>query len=243
MPRFRLYKSIVAGATGRVGEALSRQLLLSPLCAEVHALGRAKTRAFDGLAAAEAKLKQSSLDLGSPMCGVDPAAVAGADVAFCVLGSRAGWADAQDVAAVERDGVVRFAELCVAAGVPHFSILSSAWAAEPSSSLAFAKTQSEAAAAISGMDSFKRVSIFYPGAVVDENGHTMPRDSAPAWASLAWKMMPVAVQFAPTRFRQIALDDLVLSMRLNVELCDASERVEMLDFKDMMQIIGREDDV
>ena len=67
---YRLYKSVIAGATGRAGQALARQLLLSPLCQEVHAVTRQRLGAFNELAAA-AKLQQHLAtdfkELGGPL--------------------------------------------------------------------------------------------------------------------------------------------------------------------------------
>eukprot|EP00928_Gymnodinium_smaydae_P081456 TRINITY_DN64979_c0_g1_i1.p3 TRINITY_DN64979_c0_g1~~TRINITY_DN64979_c0_g1_i1.p3 ORF type:complete len:243 (+),score=57.29 TRINITY_DN64979_c0_g1_i1:70-798(+) len=242
MPRYRLYRCAVAGGTGLVGGTLSRQLVLSPLCSEVHAVGRAELRTLDGLAAA-AKLRQLRCDLARPLCDVDASALKGVDAAFCTLGARGGWTDDADVAAVERDGAIRFAELCAAAGVPHFSLLSSAWA-DASSRLAFARHQGEAADAIAAMDAFRRVSIFRPGAVVDEEGRTFDQRLGPqAWSRALWRAAPTAAQFLPTRFRQVPLADVALAMRLNVELCDPSGRVEVLGFREMMQVIGREAEI
>mmetsp|Transcript_52728 Transcript_52728/g.168884 ORF Transcript_52728/g.168884 Transcript_52728/m.168884 type:complete len:242 (-) Transcript_52728:151-876(-) len=240
MARYRLYRCAVAGATGRVGEALTRQLLLSPLCSEVHALGRAEARGFDGLAAANAKLRQHRCDLSKPLCGLDASALAGVDAAFCVLGARGGWARPEDVAAVERDGAVRFAELCAAAGVRHLSLLSSAWAGR-SGAPAFAELQAEAARACGSM-AFSRLSVFRPAAVLAPDGRALAAPGAPAWAQAAWRLAPAAAQFLPASFRPVRLDDLALAMRLNVELCDASERMEMLGYRDMMLIIGRDGD-
>mmetsp|Transcript_52632 Transcript_52632/g.118554 ORF Transcript_52632/g.118554 Transcript_52632/m.118554 type:complete len:244 (-) Transcript_52632:59-790(-) len=240
MGGYRLYRSVVAGATGRVGEALTRQLLLSPLCAEVHTVGRAETRAFDGLAAADAKLRRHRADFAAASCSMDASALAGVDAAFCVLGARGGWADTEGVAAAERDGVLRFAELCAAAGIPHLSLLSSAWADRHSRFLPFARLQGEAVEACVEMAAFRRVSVFRPAVVVDGLGQPLGAQAAPLSARALLRSMPTVAQFLPTRFRQVPLDDLVLSMRLNVELCDAADRVESLDYRGMMMIIGRD---
>lgn len=245
MPGYRLYRSAIVGATGRAGEALTRQLLLSPLCSEVHAVGRRDTRAFDGLAAAEAKLKQHRADIERPLLGLDASVLSGVDAAFCLLGARGGWAaNGDEVQAVERDGAIRFAELCSAANVPHISLLSTAWADPTSRVLASARAQGEAAEAFASMESFERVSIFRPSTIVDDDGEPMRRwGSAPIWADMAWRSLPLLAQFLPTRYRQVPLADVILAMRLNAELCAATERVERLDYRDMMQIIGRDVDL
>lgn len=244
--RYKLYRSVVIGATGRTGEALTRQLLLSPLCSEVHALGRRETRAFDGLAAAESKLKQHHVDIERPLCGLDASVLSGVDAAFCVLGARDGWAgNGDEVKAVEQEGAIRFAELCSEAKVPHITLLSSAWA-DPKSrllnNLAFAKAQAEAVEAYSSIKSFERVSVFSPSAILDADGELMRRASgtAPFLADATWRTLPLWTQMLYRRYRQIPMADVILAMRLNAELCDASERVEMLDYEEMMKIIGRD---
>ncbi|CAE8634409.1 unnamed protein product [Polarella glacialis] len=243
MPRYRLYKTVVAGATGRVGEALTRQLLLSPLCAEVHSVGRREARAFDRLSAAESKLRHHLGDFSAPECGVDPSSLEGVDSAFCVLGSRRGWSDPAEVAAVERDAVLKFAQLCAAARVPHFSVLSSAWA-HPKSRMQFARTQGETAEALAAMESFRRISLFAPAAATGVAGELLSSENSSSLvARVLWQGLPLAAQFMPNRYRPVALDDIALAMRLNVELCDASERVERLQYRDMMMIIGRDSEL
>ncbi|CAE8722755.1 unnamed protein product [Polarella glacialis] len=243
MPRYRLYKTVVAGATGRVGEALTRQLLLSPLCAEVHSVGRREARAFDRLSAAESKLRHHLGDFSAPECGVDPSSLEGVDSAFCVLGSRRGWSDPAEVAAVERDAVLKFAQLCAAAKVPHFSVLSSAWA-HPKSRMQFARTQGETAEALAAMESFRRISLFAPAAATGAAGELLSSENSSSLvARVLWQGLPLAAQFMPNRYRPVALDDIALAMRLNVELCDASERVERLQYRDMMMIIGRDSEL
>mmetsp|Transcript_22344 Transcript_22344/g.47669 ORF Transcript_22344/g.47669 Transcript_22344/m.47669 type:complete len:247 (+) Transcript_22344:74-814(+) len=244
-PRWRLYRSVVAGATGRVGEVFSRQLLLSPLCEEVHAVGRRETHAFNDLAAAGSKLRQHRADMSRPLCDVDASALTGVHSAFCLLGARGGWADAEDVAAVERDGAVRFAELCAAAGVPHITLVSSAWA-DRDSRMPFARIHAEAAEAYTAISAFRRISIFRPGTVLDGEGRIMgpsAQSSSPAWAGALRAGLPLAWGFLPKRFRPITLSDLALALRLNTELCDSAERVEMLDYRDIMMIIGRDSEV
>lgn len=245
MPRYRLYRSAVIGATGRAGEALTRQLLLSPLCSEVRALGRRQSHSFDGLSAAEAKLKQHHVEIERPQCGLDSSVLSGVDAAFCLLGARSGWAgNAEEACAVERDGAIQFVELCSAAKVPHISLLSCAWAEPMSRHVAAARAQCEAVEACASIESFERVSIFRPSAFLDGNGELMRRhDNPPMWADAAWRALPLVAQLLPTRYRQIPLADVILAMRLNAELCDATERVEYLDYKDMMQIIGRDVDL
>merc|ERR1712187_681029 len=136
----------------------------------------------------------------------------------------------------------RFADLCADVGVRHISLLSSAWAdraSGPVPSMAFANLQREAVESYASNEVFKRVSVFQPAVALDKEGRTLGTDGVPGWASVLWRSMPIATQFLPTRFRPIPLDDIVLALRLNAEICDASERVEMLGYRDMMQIIGR----
>ncbi|CAJ1385648.1 unnamed protein product [Effrenium voratum] len=237
MPGYRLYKSAVAGATGRIGKALTRQLLLSPLCEEAHIVARRKV-GFPELAAS-AKLRHHVADFGADVCGLQASALKGVDAAFCLLGARSGWSNETDVVAVERDAVLRFARLCEAAGIPHLSLLSSAWA-DPSRALPFARVQGETVEAVAAM-SFARISVFRPSAALGPDGRLEPGSGF--LANALWQSVPVAAQFLPNRYRPMALDDIVLAMRLNVELCDASERVEMMDYRDMMMVIGKAADI
>lgn len=235
MPRYRLYRGVIAGTTGRVGSILTNQLLLSPLCSEVHVLGRHATKSFDALSAS-AKMRQHQADLTKPCLGVDTEVFAGADAAFCVLGSRRGWAD-PELAAVERDGVVRFAEACASAQVPHFSLLSSAWASKDSK-MAFGRFQAEASDLVTKM-TFQRVSVFKPAVLLDSAGDAVVASHGSPYDKL-WKRMPTCVQFLSGRFRPLSIPDVALGMRLNAEMCDATERVEYLDFDQIMKIIGKE---
>ncbi|OLP76996.1 Oxidoreductase HTATIP2 [Symbiodinium microadriaticum] len=207
---------------------------------EVHTLVRRKTSAFKELSAA-AKLHQHIADFRNDDCGVEASALDGVDAAFCVLGARSGWSDAADVAAVERDAVINFARLCEARGVPHFSLLSSVWA-DPKSNFAFGRLQGEALEAVAKMDGFKRVSIFRPSAAKGPDGQ-LASSSGPFLGGLLWRSLPVASQFMHNRYRPMALEEIVLAMRLNVELCDASEKVERLEYRDMMMIIGKDSDL
>jgi len=240
MTQFRAYRCVVAGTTGRIGSHLTKQLLMSPLCQEVHALARTPISAFD--AVAKSKLRLSKVDFSHAACGLDKSfqsGFEGADAAFCCLGARGGWA-AADVTEAERDNVIRFAELCAAANIPHFTLLSSAMASL-SSRLQFAKVQAEAVDACAAMRSFKRVSVFQPAIAVNEDGRVLGQFADHPWVSALWRGAPVAAQFLPMRFRQIIVNDITLAMRLNVELCDTAERVEYLGFEDMMKIIGKDD--
>merc|ERR1711879_962390 len=100
----------------------------------------------------------------------------------------------EEVEAVEHEGAVRFAELCSAANVPHIALLSSAWA-DPSyralQRLPFARAQGQAIAAYSALESFERVSIFMPGAMLDEDGELMRREgTTPLLAGMMWRAIP-----------------------------------------------------
>eukprot|EP00932_Pfiesteria_piscicida_P001952 SRR837773.11900.p2 GENE.SRR837773.11900~~SRR837773.11900.p2 ORF type:complete len:251 (-),score=90.79 SRR837773.11900:63-773(-) len=236
MVRYRLYRGAVACASGPVGEALTRQLLLSPLCAEVAAVGRVARQEFEGLSASK-KLRELPFPAAA-----EPAPAAGGkgpledvDAAFCVLGGGR-WAappSAQEARA--------FADLCAAAAVPHVTVLSSVWA-DPAARVASARVHAEIAEYFVKQD-FKRLSIFQPSLVLPASGTDQAPEDA-AFPERAYNVLfPAVRQFMPTKFREVSLADLVLAMRLNVELCDSPERVERLSFADMMAIIGKEDTI
>ena len=52
----------------------------------------------------------------------------------------------------------------------------------------------------------------------------------------------VLSQFLPGKFREISEEDLALALRLNAELCVSAGGVtEVLEFADIMQVIGKDD--
>mmetsp|Transcript_55304 Transcript_55304/g.131922 ORF Transcript_55304/g.131922 Transcript_55304/m.131922 type:complete len:237 (+) Transcript_55304:143-853(+) len=236
MVRYKLYRSAVASAAGATGELLTRQLLLSPLASEVLVVGKSETRAFDGLAAGKAKLRQLVMGPGTgkwPSAAnlSGPEALEGVAAAFCVLGEGRPWL-------VELDRSLHFAELCASAQVPHVSLLSSCWASKDSWGADLRKQ--EEVESIFAQQGFKRLSIFKPSLVVRPDG--LPHDASLKERGFETSL-PYVRQFLPTRYREISLPDAVMAMRLNAELCDTPEKIEHLYFEDMMQIIGKEDSV
>lgn len=226
-----------------MSEALTRSLLLSPLCSEVVAVGQIDRREFESLSVST-KLRQlgatgaseapredaaSASASGAPLEGLH-----GVRSAFCVLGGGR-WATPPDL-----ERARSFVELCKAASVPHVSLLSCIWA-DPSSSVQAAK-QHGAIDELFVAGNFDRLSIFRPSLVLPGAKAGVPEDAAfPEKAYYA--AFPTIRQFLPSQYREVSLEDTVLAMRLNAELCDSAERVERLDFADMMQIIGKEDTV
>mmetsp|Transcript_105615 Transcript_105615/g.268272 ORF Transcript_105615/g.268272 Transcript_105615/m.268272 type:complete len:272 (-) Transcript_105615:121-936(-) len=271
MVRYRLYRSAVACASGPVGEALTRQLLLSPLCSGVVAVGRVARQEFESLSASkklrmlgEAGDSQSSWskppsapspDRGGSSSGhtgnsssssggtgsvedgrgEGEEGLSGVNAAFCVLG------DGRGAAAPDLVEAKRFAELCDVARVPHVTLLSCIWA-DPASRVASARVHGEIAECFMSKG-FERLSIFQPSLVLQPSASSTLPEDARLPERIFNSGFPLARQFLPNRYREVSMADIVLAMRLNVELCYSPEKVEKLNFVDMMAIIGKEDTV
>merc|ERR1712194_228578 len=195
---------------------------------EVLTVGAVQKKKFEGLAAAEAKLRH--------YCAKGEAGASslnGVDAAFCIIGDGR-------MAPPDDKQVKEFAELCKAAEVQHVSLLSSFWADSESKTPFAAARRHHELAEVFVSCGFPRLSIFRPALVALPAGP--PEDAAPMEKAF-YHAFPTVRQFMPSKFREVSLDDLILAMRLNAELCDPTEPVERLDFTDMMQIIGKEDTI
>lgn len=107
---------LVLGATGVVGREVVRLALHHPRVAEIIAPGRRPLPAADGLSSPVVDL--SALDPAAPWWAVDGV--------VCTLGTTLRAAGSrQAFAAVDRDLVVRAAELARRAGAPAFALTSS----------------------------------------------------------------------------------------------------------------------
>jgi len=255
MVRYKLYRSAVVCAGGPVGEALTRQLLLSPLCSEVLACGKIDRREFESLNVRKklrylAEATSGEVDSGGAAArtgavageqAAQPDGLAGVEAAFCVLGGGR-WAEPPDMTRAKQ-----FAELCKVASVPHVTLLSTCWA-DTASKIESAKRHGEVAELFVSCG-FDRLSIFRPSLVLLGRAAAggLGGQGAPQGAALLERAysvaFPIVRQFMPSAFREVGIDDLVLAMRLNAELCDTAEKVERLDFVDIMKIIGKEDTV
>ena len=89
--------------------------------------------------------------------------------------------------------------------------------------------------------SLKRVSIFAPTLVV-------PDDASSPFSNVIGFLYPLVSQLLRDIYREISASDLAFAMRMNTELCgtlaaNSEVSVEVLNFQDCMQIIGRNDRV
>ncbi len=167
------------------------------------------------------KLQQIQADFRSPTFDEDVAeAISGADVAFCLLGTRFGWANEADqnlMLEVDVGYTERFAHVCRNAGVRHFSLTSIQGADEKSYSKSKqAKGLAEAAVAEVG---FERLSIYRPFVVTDDK-HDVNSGAPGISAVLRRKLTPKVSKFLPSGYMPISRADLALAMRLNAEVVD-----------------------
>lgn len=160
--------------------------------------------------------------------------LSGVHAAFCVLGNGR-WAQPPDMGRAKS-----FMELCKSAAVPHVTLLSSCWA-HTSSRAESARKHAEIADLFASAG-FQRLSIFRPS-LISRDGVAIPAEDAGMAEKVYSTAFPIARQFMSSSYREVSLDDIVLAMRLNTELCDSPDKVEKLDFIDMMKIIGKEDTI
>ncbi|KAK9839307.1 hypothetical protein WJX81_006888 [Elliptochloris bilobata] len=161
-------RAVVVGATGAVGSALVSQLLASPAWAHVTTVGRrAGPPPPSDLAH---KLAQTVVNMDALVAEGAPA-FAGADVAFCTLGTKRRIAgSAEGYIKVDLTYVAEAAKAAKAAGVRHFSLVTSKGASTwlPASHfvglhpLLYLHTKGRAEEAVKAQG-FERVSILRPG--------------------------------------------------------------------------------
>ena len=220
MPSFQPYKAVLAGGTGYVGRQMTKQLLLSPLCQKLVVIGRQPIIGLEKMTSSS-KLQQVQADFQSPTFDEDVAdAVRGADVAFCLLGTRFGWANEADqnlMLEVDVGYTERFAHVCRNAGVRHFS-LTSIQGADVKSYSKSKKTKALAEAAVAEVG-FERLSIYRPFVITDEKSNV--NEGAPGISAvLRRKITPKVSKFLPSTFMPVSRADLALAMRLNAEVVD-----------------------
>lgn len=186
------YRAVVLGSTGATGKATVAALANSPNCSQVTALVRKSVPITDFTGVKpefQSKVTVAVVDYTPPPPGTPTSttpsslatALAGADAAFCCLGttrSKAGSAAA--FRAIDYDLIVHSAT--VARSIPsirHFSLQSSV-GADPSASVTYTAVKGQAEAAIGKLD-FPRYSIYRPGVLLTERGEKRTGEKIAQW--------------------------------------------------------------
>nr|KAF6342911.1 HIV-1 Tat interactive protein 2 [Pipistrellus kuhlii] len=157
----------ILGASGETGKALLRELLEQRLFSRVTLIGRRKLT-FEEKAYAD--VNQEVVDFEK----LDDYASAfqGHDVGFCCLGTTRKKAGAEGFVRVDRDYVLKSAELAKAGGCKHFNLLSSK-GADKSSSFLYLQVKGEVEDRVEELK-FDRYSIFRPGFLLCDRQESRP---------------------------------------------------------------------
>ncbi|XP_053417257.1 oxidoreductase HTATIP2 isoform X2 [Nycticebus coucang] len=157
----------ILGASGETGRVLLKQILEQRLFSKVTLIGRRKLT-FDE--EAYKNVNQEVVDFEK----LDDYASAfqGHDVGFCCLGTTKKKAGAEGFVRVDRDYVLKSAELAKAGGCKHFNLLSSI-GADKSSNFLFLQVKGEVEARVEELK-FDRYSIFRPGVLLCERQEFRP---------------------------------------------------------------------
>ena len=172
---------VLLGATGAVGRNVLEALLADPRVAAVTTIGRRPVPIDDP----PAKLTQQVVDLETPASY--QALLAGHDVAICTLGvGQPSKLPRAEVWKVEVDYVMGFARACRAAGVEHFSLMTSV-GSDPGARSYYLRMKGTLEAQVQALG-FRRVSLFRPSMLLTpENRYGWAQGLTLAvWPKLRW---------------------------------------------------------
>uniref|UniRef100_A0A8C6S051 Protein HTATIP2 n=1 Tax=Nannospalax galili TaxID=1026970 RepID=A0A8C6S051_NANGA len=157
----------ILGASGETGKVLLKEILGQNLFSKVTLIGRRKLT-FDE--EAYKNVNQEVVDFEK----LDDFASAfqGHDVGFCCLGTTRRKAGAEGFVRVDRDYVLKSAELAKAGGCKHFNLLSSK-GADKSSSFLYLQVKGEVEAKVEELK-FDRYSVFRPGVLLCDRQESRP---------------------------------------------------------------------
>ncbi|KAI5762413.1 HTATIP2 [Gulo gulo luscus] len=157
----------ILGASGETGRALLKEILEQSLFSKVTLIGRRKLT-FDE--DAYKNVNQEVVDFEK----LDDYASAfqGHDVGFCCLGTTRKKAGVDGFVRVDRDYVLKSAELAKAGGCKHFNLLSSK-GADKSSSFLYLQVKGEVEARVEELQ-FDRYSVFRPGVLLCDRQESRP---------------------------------------------------------------------
>lgn len=159
----------ILGASGETGRMLLKEILGQSLFSRVTVIGRRKLT-FDE--EAYKNVNQEVVDFEK----LDDYAAAfqGHDVGFCCLGTTRKKAGAEGFVRVDRDYVLKSAELAKAGGCKHFNLLSSK-GADKSSNFLYLQVKGEVEDKVEELK-FDRYSIFRPGVLLCDREESRPSE-------------------------------------------------------------------
>ncbi|XP_069421428.1 oxidoreductase HTATIP2 isoform X1 [Ovis canadensis] len=157
----------ILGASGETGRVLLKEILEQGLFSKVTLIGRRKLTLDEE---AYKNVNQEVVDFEK----LDDYASAfqGHDVGFCCLGTTRKKAGAEGFVRVDRDYVLKSAELAKSGGCKHFNLLSSK-GADKSSNFLYLQVKGEVEARVEELK-FDRYSIFRPGVLLCDRQESRP---------------------------------------------------------------------
>ncbi|XP_007954081.2 oxidoreductase HTATIP2 [Orycteropus afer afer] len=157
----------ILGASGETGKVLLKEILEQGLFSKITLIGRRKLIFEED---AYKNVNQEVVDFEK----LDDYASAfqGHDVGFCCLGTTRKKAGADGFVRVDRDYVLKSAELAKAGGCKHFNLLSSQ-GADKSSNILYLQVKGEVEGRV-GELKFDRYSIFRPGVLLCDRQESRP---------------------------------------------------------------------
>uniref|UniRef100_A0A286XUN3 Protein HTATIP2 n=1 Tax=Cavia porcellus TaxID=10141 RepID=A0A286XUN3_CAVPO len=157
----------ILGASGEIGKVLLKEILEQNLFSKVTLIGRRKLTFEEE---AYKNVNQEVVDFEK----LDDYASAfqGHDVGFCCLGTTRAKVGAEGFVRVDRDYVLKSAELAKTGGCKHFNLVSSK-GADKSSNFLYLQVKGETEARIEELK-FDRYSVFRPGALLCDRQESRP---------------------------------------------------------------------
>ncbi|XP_062950193.1 oxidoreductase HTATIP2 [Cynocephalus volans] len=159
----------ILGASGETGRALLKEMLEQSLFSKVTLIGRRKLT-FGG--EAYKNVNQEVVDFEK--LEDYASAFQGHDVGFCCLGTTRKKAGAEGFVRVDRDYVLKSAELAKAGGCKHFNLLSTI-GADKSSNFLYLRVKGEVEAGVEELK-FDRYSVFRPGVLLCDRQESRPAE-------------------------------------------------------------------
>jgi len=227
-----MYKAIVIGATGAVGNNLVKELVNSSKCELVTIIGRRQLE-LEGVTNSP-KVQQHIIDM-EKIEEETMKVINGHQVAFSTLGvGQPTKIPRQELIKIEQGYTDSFAKACKSCGVRHLSLLS-AVGVDINSSFFYMSHKAKIEENLTNIK-FNRVSFFRPSVLVTPgnrygftdtfNQHIFPK--------LTWML--------PARYHEIKIEKLAKAMRINAEN-EPKGVVEILEFPQFIELLKLENDI
>ncbi|XP_029438791.1 oxidoreductase HTATIP2 isoform X2 [Rhinatrema bivittatum] len=213
----------ILGASGATGKELLKEIIKNQIFSKVTIIGRRKLTFEDE---AYKDVIQEVVDFEN----LDDysSAFQGHDVGFCCLGTTRAKSGEAGFIRVDRDYVLKSAQLARAGGCTHFNLESSK-GADKGSNFLYLRIKGEVEAEIEHLD-FDRYTIFRPAVLLVDRTESRPAE----WIAQR-ALVPISYIF-PTTF-SVPLTTVVRAM-INNAAIQSGKKVELLDNK-VIHALGR----